>query len=567
MNLSSVLCSPLLKITLPKSLLDQNVMKDLIKKNLFFCFLFFCKFTFGNSNFTIKKIHTDHIYYNVVLYENEIYVSSNDGIYKIDYYSSELIIHDESVRGTINSNLSKNLNIFKIKFINPPINLPEPYTGTVTDFAYNNNYLYVVSKGDLLIYENKPYKFLPYGSVRSISKNSIGTYSGILINGNKLKKPYYTDGQIKEFDSITFICYNGLAEFKNGQEKILYDNDNSKFSNAEYGIISDIFSIGNSNYLTISSTGIYRYDYNLNSFSLIYSNEKKIIPIKNKIQNRIQNDNEFHFIDGDKYLSLDTNTLSTKVLYDNFDYTISDLLECSNDGNIFYGISENNSLLKFRRSENTFELLNKYQMSFPAHTISDVGDLVFLSGNDGLSLFVKSIDKMYDRIITDEFNINAVFKSNNDISFGSIHGVYKIENVNEYQKSSYLQNIIPSNDTTNDVKIFIMIMICLILFILILKRSNRKNLSNEELVVEIKKFISKNLRTVTLSLLQDEFDLDYSAINNLQKGFSPAKFIKQERNSRAKDMFLKNEPVSNISHQTGYSESYLLKNKYNFLKM
>ena len=174
---------------------------------------------------------------------------------------------------------------------------------------------------------------------------------------------------------------------------------------------------------------------------------------------------------------------------------------------------------------------------------------------------------MYDRIITDEFNINAVFKSNNDISFGSIHGVYKIENVNEYQKSSYLQNIIPSNNTTNDVKIFIMIIICLILLVLILKRSNHKNLSNEELVVEIKKFISKNLRTVTLSLLQDEFDLDYSAINNLQKGFSPAKFIKQERNSRAKDMFIKNEPVSNISHQTGYSESYLLKNKYNFLKM
>ena len=177
---------------------------------------------------------------------------------------------------------------------------------------------------------------------------------------------------------IARMGYEPKEAFKNGQEKILYDNDNSKFSNAEYGIISDIFSIGNSNYLTISSTGIYRYDYNLNSFSLIYSNEKKIIPIKNKIQNRIQNDNEFHFIDGDKYLSLNTNSLNTKVLYDNFDVTISDLLECSSDGNIFYAITENNSLLKFRRSENTFELLNKYQMSFPAHTISDVGDLVFL---------------------------------------------------------------------------------------------------------------------------------------------------------------------------------------------
>ena len=93
-----------------------------------------------------------------------------------------------------------------------------------------------------------------------------------------------------------------------------------------------------------------------------------------------------------------------------------------------------------------------------------------------------------------------------------------------------------------------------------------KNLSNEELVIEIKKFIVKNLTTVTLITLQDKFNLDYNAINNLQKGFSPAKFIKQERNSKAKELFLKEESISKISNNTGYSESYLLKNKYNFLK-
>ena len=93
-----------------------------------------------------------------------------------------------------------------------------------------------------------------------------------------------------------------------------------------------------------------------------------------------------------------------------------------------------------------------------------------------------------------------------------------------------------------------------------------KNLSNEELVIEIKKFIVKNLTTVTLITLQDKFNLDYNAINNLQKEFSPAKFIKQERNSKAKELFLKEESISKISNNTGYSESYLLKNKYNFLK-
>ena len=143
-----------------------------MKKIIIFYFLFFCKYSFGNSDFIIKKIHTNKIYYNVVLHENNIYVSSNEGIYIVDAFSNELRMHDESTRGIINSDLSKNLNIFKIRFIESPIPLPKSYMETVTDFTFNRNYVYIISRGDLLIYENKPYKFSPHGSVRSISKNS-----------------------------------------------------------------------------------------------------------------------------------------------------------------------------------------------------------------------------------------------------------------------------------------------------------------------------------------------------------------------------------------------------------
>jgi|TARA_B110000879_G_scaffold83983_1_gene116326 hypothetical protein len=535
-----------------------------MKRIIIFCFLFFCKYSFGDSNFVIQKIHTDNIYYNVIIHENNAYVSSNNGIFFIDTLSGKLVMHDESVKGAINPDLLKKLG-FKIEFIESPIPLPDPYMLTVTDFAYHHNSLYIVTKGDLLEYENKPYKFFPYGSVRSISKNSIGTYSGVYINGEKLKKTNYTDGQVREFDSITFVCYNGIIVVKDKTEKVLYDNSNSKFSSAEYGAISDIFSIGNSYYLALSSKGIYKYDYNLNSFNLIYSNKKRIIPIRNKINNRIQSDKEFHFIDDDKYLSVDINTLKTRVIYDNINFKIDDILECSIDGTIFYGIDGNKSLFKFERFKNELKLISTHKMSLSAHTISDVGDLVFLSGNDGLSVFVKSIGQMYNGIINDEFNKDAVFKLKNYISFGSIHGVYSIENVNEYQKSSYLQNL-SSNSDSHFIYEILIILFILISFLIIFKSLINKNLSNEELVVEIKKFIIKNLRTVTLTTLQDKFTLDYNAINNLQKGFSPAKFIKQERNSKAKDMFLKEESISKISNYTGYSESYLLKNKYNFLK-
>ena len=70
----------------------------------------------------------------------------------------------------------------------------------------------------LIVYKNNPYNFSPYASVRSISENCVGTYNGVFIDTLKLKKTRYTDGQIREFDSVIFICYNGLTEFKNNEE-------------------------------------------------------------------------------------------------------------------------------------------------------------------------------------------------------------------------------------------------------------------------------------------------------------------------------------------------------------
>ena len=130
-----------------------------MKKIIIFCLLFFCKYSFGDSNFVIQKIHTDNIYYNVVIYENEVYVSSNHGIFLIDSSSGKLVMHDKSVEGIINSDLSKNLS-FKIEFIDSPIPLPDSYMSTVTDFAYHHNSLYVVTKETYLNTKTNPINFL-----------------------------------------------------------------------------------------------------------------------------------------------------------------------------------------------------------------------------------------------------------------------------------------------------------------------------------------------------------------------------------------------------------------------
>ena len=73
------------------------------------------------------------------------------------------------------------------------------------------------------------------------------------------------------------------------------------------------------------------------------------------------------------------------------------------------------------------ELIKKTPINLTAHTISDFGNLIFLTGNNGLSIYDKNKRKMFDGYILDEFNKNAVYKSENEISFGSIHGVYSFK--------------------------------------------------------------------------------------------------------------------------------------------
>ena len=69
-----------------------------------------------------------------------------------------------------------------------------------------------------MIYNNLLYSFNPIGSVSSISQNAVDTYGGVYINENKLNKISYTGGQIKEFDDLIFVCYNGLLSYKNNQK-------------------------------------------------------------------------------------------------------------------------------------------------------------------------------------------------------------------------------------------------------------------------------------------------------------------------------------------------------------
>ena len=525
---------------------------------------------FFNNTYTIDKLYEGKIFYNFVLYEDELYVSSNSGIYKIDSSNNNsLLIYNKDVIGPVKSDFSKN-ETYKVKFDSPEVDIqPRTLLNAITDYAFHNNRLFIIRRGKLVSFKTLNYSYTPYESVRSITKNAVGSYNGIFINGKKLEKLKYTDGQIKEFDNITFVCYKGLLSYENNKETIIY-RGNDKRNEKKYGNIYDIFLINHPNYLIVSSKGLYNFNLEKNTFDLIYSSKNYIIPVRNETNtNTIPNNGVFSFVDNNELISINVNTGNIKNVANWLEDNIIDIL-CSDSSDMeaktIYSISKNKYLLEQKSTSDGLELVEKTPIKLTAHTIADYGELIFLSGNNGLSIYNKIKKKIYDGYILDEFNKNAVYKGENEISFGSINGVYKFKNINEFSKNLIFDDFKIKSTIQYDIVIFVSLVL-IILIIIYIKRSNssKKNISREQLVSNIKIFIQNNLNSVTLKMLEDEFDLAYYEINSLDKDFKPAIFIKNSRKIKAQKMFFDKKSMFEIAQKTGYSETYLLKNKTNFI--
>ena len=516
-----------------------------------------------NTSLALEEIHDQDVFYNFVLYQNELLVGSNRGIYKIPEGSGELELYDPSVKGPIKSNLSADKS-YAIRFIDSPLELTDENLNAVTDFAYHGNNILVIARGKIFVYRKYNYTFSSFESVRSISEHGVGTYGGVYLNNNKLKKIAYTDGQIREFGGVTMVCYNGLLKYEEGAEEIVYLNDNSKRTKGEYGLISDIFALSSSEYLIVSSKGIYEFDEN-GVFELLYSCQKRVIPIRSKIEDRILQTGEFHFIDNGKYIVIHITSENHEIVNFNVNQGIVDALECDDNGNYFYMISEDDFLLKYVRSDHGLELISQIRLGASAHTMMDFDDLIFLAGNDGLSIYSKEKNQIVPNVIIDEFNRGAIYKSKEQIRIGSIHGIYTFSNLKLFEKELTYADIESSPNGTQSLIIVGFLTLGLITF-LTYRRWRNKFVTDDVKISLIKRFIRKNLPVVTLNLIEEEFKLDYNELNSLSKAFSPARYIRQQRRALAKEMFLANNSVTTISEKTGYSETYLVKNKNRFIR-
>ena len=509
-------------------------------------------FVFGSEkdyDYELVSVDSEKIYNTIIKDEGSLFFGTNQGVYKLEK-GIRLVEYSPSIKGPITTNLKR--ETLRISFIRAPKNIPiGEFGSSITSIQSFKNYVYVISRGKLLIFKNKLYSFSPFESVRSITTSYTGSYNGIFQMGEVLTYPPYTNGQIKEYDDITFICYDGLVAIRGDQQDILYD---APAGNRIYGAIENIFKLQNGNYVVVSDLGLYLYNLEENLFQMIYDGrDGPIIPLRVSFRDGFEFKPGFWFGQNNTLYKINLSTYQVSTIQ-TFDAKIVDMVS---ERDIFYVLTSNQQITSLYSDNHRTFVLSKIPLSATFHTLEHKRNYLFISGNNGLSIYDLSENQLYNNVVIDEFNRGAVFKTDNSISLGGIHGVYRFENIDLLVDSISTDFVVNELDYRSDT---VLILIVILLGFVVLNyvfKNRRRSYNNQEMVLAIQKYINGNLNKVDVVAISEKFNIDNNLLYHLDADFKPGDYIKQKRKEKAAELIAKGFPIQKIAKVTGYSVSYL----------
>ena len=236
---------------------------------------------------------------------------------------------------------------------------------------------------------------------------------------------------------------------------------------------------------------------------------------------------------------------------------------------MLYVLTDQSTIITLHNDIEKVKMINEFELSSNYHTVETFNNYLIISGNNDLSIYDINEDNFFSNIIIDEFNKGAIYKDDESISIGSIHGVYNFSSPDKFimflNHNKMIKNVRVSEINLNIILVFFITFMLLIIFLF-----NKKNLvkiNNQDMISDIKLFVNQNLNTVTVNSIQSKFGLENSAIYHLNNEFKAGKYIKNRREQKASEMINLKISLNEISKKTGYSLSYLKKNKIKLKNM
>ena len=533
-------------------------------KKIFFLLLFFINgilFSQNKEEFRLLFLNSDVFYFNAIIHQGDIVFGSDIGA--ISFKNETPYIIDNEVKGPIkilNDSFEKGYIRYN-NFYN--YLLPSSYKGLNTSHVLSNNVLYVICKGDLFAFKASSFKLNPYPSVRSISKNFIGTYGGIFSKDSfKLNFPSFTGGQIREYDSITILNWGGLSLIKNGYQEDFYNTDVNvggiEINDLLFGKAVDSYEIKHPFYILSTSKGLYKFN----------SNTKEILLLQKALKSPYQ------FIRGekDKYASSIIYLHNNKELYEYFveDNSLNKLVTkdeiidvYSNSASEFYILTDDH--IEYFSTKITRK--NKVLVSnlVNVNNVYLFKNFVLLTSDQGLDLLDLNSNMISKNVIKDELNYNAIYNNGNEIQLGGVNGIYELTYpdllslfaINKPKIKESNQYIIPIT-----IGSFIALLLTILTITIIRQKRIIKNQQTLESLTtkdKIEAFIRLNIQNVNVELICETFDLPVNALYKTLGNIKPGEIIRKERLKIVRRMRKEMASEEKIAKASGFSLSYLKK--------
>lgn len=535
-----------------------------MKVKLIALLLFTVQNVFG-QNYQLRKVFSDSYFYNVVKDENQIYVSSQTGIYSVNTVL-DIELYAPNIIGWINSDFEIDDTLKYVKneeFIEV---LPFEFRNSYLSSERLGNYLCIVSRGTLFIYEEVFYTHNFGPSVRSISENYLGTYEGIFYGGIKLDYPKFTDGWIREFNDVTFICYGGIfLKFKDQSSYDLISPLSGQFSvkGLDYGFVNDVTEINHPEYLIFSSKGL--LIFNVDSFEVNYLERYSLDAVnsdkryyKYALTENYRDEIENIYVWNSNYYK----KFSTSAR--GFDTIVSFSKEVKALSNLgpgqLYTLDFNNELNFIDVKDSTLNFSLSKHDNRP-HTTVLLRDYILVLGDLGLDAINRITKSHTKSIISDELNRDAWFTTDDEVVLGGVFGTYSFSRDN---LDRFIEMKFSSNDSQGTLGpsllyylyIIIPLLIVVLLLIKLLKNQRQKK---GMLSKDIEAYIENNLSTVTVSSILENFLISNSELYKIMGNKKPGALIRELRMKKVLELRSNAVDIKEISRVTGFSMSYLKK--------
>jgi hypothetical protein len=528
--------------------------------------LLLCQPGFGQlSDTSLLSLYSRPFFYNVLKGEDgKIYTGTSEGIFRMDGAGFAkvdkrvgYIAQDEKGRLQIDSNGIKYHEEKSFSRL-----LPFPDRAREEYHAGTEDHFYIVSGGRMHVYEILPYGIrYPNHSVRSVSQNFVGTYSGIYHKGGRLEEgPKFTDGYIREFNGKVFICYSDLfiADLHGGDTLPTKLKENPK--GIEYHYTSDILFSNTLNcYYIATKNQLGTIDRELTAARPLYTQKEKDGEVVLLGQDRM----DILFASGRDLMVYIPEQDSSRLL--------TSLPEQILDAEI---TTQNIHVLcaKGLYVTNREGRLEKLLTLNKAHTLMNIGNSEWVISTDvGLLHYNATTKKLSELIRGVEFNRRGLYLEGDRLYAGSINGLYVFDAKNLGSLAERTSKAAKGQPLPPYVvpAFAAMAVLTLALSFLLYRSRNRLNQVIEEsrLVVEppkvgkhdIEAFIRENLAMASLKSITDHFQTHTKYIYSVLDPEKPGAFINRLRMEQVLQMRKENKSAREISEQTGFSESYVRK--------